>query len=181
MPRLLQIAQLGHPVLRASAQPVSDIAEPDTQALIDDLLATLAEVGGLGLAAPQVYQTVQILIVACKPTPNYPDAPVLEPFALVNPTLVSTYGDTINEWEGCLSIPGLRGRVPRPWGITLQYLTREGETRTEKLEGFLARIILHEYDHLQGLVYLDHLASTHDLITEREFQRMRQQVPAQER
>ncbi len=174
MPHILQIAQLGHPVLREIAQPVSDIHAPEVKTLIDDLIATLTEVGGLGLAAPQVHQSVQVVIVASKPTQNYPDAPLREPFAMINPTILSKYDDSNYEWEGCLSIPGLRGHIQRPSGVTVQYLTQNNEEKTETFEGFMGRIVQHELDHLNGRVYIDHLTDMYNLMTEREFMRMRQ-------
>jgi len=174
MSNILQIAQLGNPVLREVAQPVELLADHTVQELIDDLIATMG-VGNLGIAAPQVNHSLQVMIIACKPTQNYPDAPIREPFAVINPVLLSTHGDTFFEWEGCLSIPGFRGHVPRPFGITLQYLRRDGEEVTETVEGFLARVIQHEYDHLHGRVYLDRLESMLDLVTEQEFQRLRRE------
>jgi len=125
---LLQIAQLGNPVLRQKTELVTTIEDHDSQDLIDDMLDTLADVVGLGLAAPQVYRSLRLFIMACHPTPNYPAAPEMDPMAIINPEILSG-------WEGCLSIPGLRGKVPRHRSIEVTYFKQDGRKIQTKLTG----------------------------------------------
>src|SRR6185369_10537981 len=155
MPILRQIAQLGQPVLREPTHPIANPQEPELQALIDDMLATMEDAGGVGIAAPQVFQSLRLFIVASRPNPRYPQAPQMEPAAMLNPELLWASQDMELGWEGCLSIPGLRGLVPRHRRVRISYLTRTGELCEGELEGFVARIFQHEYDHINGLVYLD--------------------------
>lgn len=176
MPILRQIAQLGQQVLRSGTVKISDPHAPEVQRLIDDLLATVAEVDGVGIAAPQVYQPLSLFIVASRPNPRYPYAPEREPFAVINPEIAWRSGDTEKGWEGCLSIPGLRGQVPRSRRIGARYLTRHGEQVEEELDGFLARVFQHEFDHIAGLVFVDRMESTRELVTEKEFLRLMQQA-----
>jgi len=171
MPILRQIAQLGQPVLRGVAMKVDKPADLAVQALIDDLLVTVAEVYGVGIAAPQVYEPLSIFIVASRPNPRYPHAPEMTPMAMINPEIIWRSDETEKGWEGCLSIPGLRGQVPRHRKIGVRYLSRTGELREEEYEGFLARVFQHEFDHLQGMVFVDRLENTLDLVTEKEYLR----------
>jgi len=168
---LRQIAQLGQPVLRTPAQPVTDPSAPAVQALIDDLLMTVADADGVGIAAPQVFEPLTLFIVASRPNPRYPHAPLMEPTVMINPQLLWGSDELEKGWEGCLSIPGLRGLVPRHRRIGIRYLTRGGTVREEEYAGFLARVFLHEFDHVQGLVFIDRLESTRELVTEKEYLR----------
>ncbi|MHC1698034.1 MAG: peptide deformylase [Geobacteraceae bacterium] len=172
MPILRQIAQLGNPVLRQLAQTVPDIAHPSVQSLIDDMLATVAEANGVGIAAPHVYEPLRIFVIASRPNSRYPNAPALEPTALLNPELSWASDEKEKGWEGCLSIPGIRGFVPRSRKIGIKYLTRAGVRREEEFSDFLARIFQHEFDHLNATVFLDRVESTQELICEKEFLRM---------
>jgi len=171
MPILRQIAQLGQPILRQTAGSIADPADPALQALIDDMLATVAEADGVGIAAPQVFAPLSLFIVASRPNPRYPQAPNMEPTAMLNPELLWASDETEKGWEGCLSIPGLRGLVPRHRRIGVRYLTRSGEMREEEYGDFLARIFQHELDHVQGMVFLDRVESTRELMTEKEYLR----------
>jgi len=171
MPILRQIAQLGQPVLRGKAMKIDNPADPAVQALIDDLLVTVAEVYGVGIAAPQVYEPLSIFIVASRPNPRYPHAPAMAPTVMINPEILWKSEDMEMGWEGCLSIPGLRGQVPRHRKIGVRYLSRTGELCEEEYEGFLARVFQHEFDHLQGKVFVDRLESTLELVTEKEYLR----------
>ena len=172
MTKLLQIAQLGHEVLRQKAKTVKNINHAQTQNLLDDMIATVKDINGMGLAAPQVYASYRIFIMASHPSPRYPNAPEIEPTAIINPKIVASSKELSKEWEGCLSIPGIRGLVPRCKSITVKYTTRAGRTVKIEFTDFAARIFQHEYDHLDGLVYLDRLESTKDIITDKEFQRL---------
>ncbi len=171
MPILRQIAQLGQPVLRKAALKVDNPADPAIQALIDDLLVTVAEVFGVGIAAPQVYEPLAVFIVASRPNPRYPHAPEMEPTVMINPEILWRSEELEKGWEGCLSVPGLRALVPRHKRIGVRYLSRTGETVEAEYEGFLARVFQHEFDHLQGKVFVDRLETTLDLVTEREYLR----------
>ena len=166
MPILRQIAQLGHPVLRTLAAPVERPTSVDVRALIDDMLATLREADGVGIAAPQVYEPVALFIVASRPNPRYPEAPTMEPEVVINPEILGRSEDMVKGWEGCLSIPGIRGEVPR------RYQTAGGQQIEREFTGFVARIFQHEEDHLRGIVFLDRLESTRDIVTEREYQKL---------
>jgi len=172
MPILRQIAQLGQPVLRNTARTVVDPAEPAIQALIEDMLVTVAEVNGVGIAAPQVFEPLLLFIVASGPTPRYPQAPAMEPTAMINPEITWMSNELEKGWEGCLSIPGIRGLVPRHTRIAVRYLTRSGELREEELTGFVARIFQHEFDHLNGAVFIDRVDSTMEIVTEKEYLRI---------
>jgi len=172
MPVLRQIAELGQPVLRAPARAVENPGDPVLQRLIDDMLATAAEAEGVGIAAPQVFESLRVCIVASRPNSRYPHAPVMEPTAVINPEILWVSDETIKDWEGCLSLPGLRGLVPRHRRICVRYLDRLGEQREEEHADFIARIFQHEIDHLNGTVFVDRLEDTRDLVTEREFRRI---------
>ncbi len=171
MPILRQIAQLGQPVLRDVAAKITDPTDPAVQALIDDMLATVAEANGVGIAAPQVFESLYLFIVSSRPNPRYPYAPEMEPTAMINPELLWVSNEKEKEWEGCLSIPGLRGLVPRHKRIGIRYLTRAGELREEEYVNFLARVFQHEFDHVQGMVFLDRVESTQELVSEKEYLR----------
>jgi peptide deformylase len=135
-------------------------------------MATAASANGVGMAAPQVSQPYRLLIIASRPSPRYPHAPLMEPTAMLNPRLVDRSSEIVKDWEGCLSIPGIRGLVPRYQSLEIEYTDRDGKLQHQELTDFVARIFQHEFDHLNGLVYLDRIESTHDLMTEQEYQRM---------
>ena len=172
MPIIRQIAQLGQPVLREVAKKIAHPADPAVRALIDDLLVTVADANGVGIAAPQVFVSLSLFIVASRPNPRYPHAPDMEPLAMINPELLWVSDDKEKGWEGCLSIPGLRGVVPRHRKIGVRYLTRAGEVREEEYSNFLARVFQHEFDHVQGVVFIDRVESTRELVTEKEYLRL---------
>ena len=163
------IAQLGHPVLRTPATRVIVPALEPIRVLASDMLTTLREANGVGIAAPQVYESASLFIVASRPNPRYPDAPTMEPEVMVNPEIIARSPDLVAGWEGCLSIPGLRGLVPRARQIRVRYQTLDGDTLDREFDDFVARVIQHEDDHLHGLVFLDRLASPRDVVTEREY------------
>jgi peptide deformylase len=174
MPILRQIAQLGQPVLRRVAVKIADPTDPAIQALIDDMLITVADADGVGIAAPQVFEPLSLFIVASRPNQRYPHAPRMEPTAMINPEILWVSDEKETGWEGCLSIPGLRGLVPRRLRVGIRYLTRMGEVREEEYGEFLARVFQHEFDHLQGMVFLDRSESSRELVTEKEYLRILQ-------
>lgn len=168
----LEILQLGNPRLRDTAQAIASSRDPALQALIDQLLVTMHASNGVGIAAPQVGQPLCLVIVASRPNPRYPDAPEMEPLPMLNPRLLSHSDETLKGWEGCLSVPGIRGLVPRYREIEVEYGDRHGNLRRQVFTDFVARIVQHEVDHLKGLVFVDRVETTRDLITEQEYQKL---------
>ncbi len=171
MSQLMTIIQLGNPILRQPAKPVENISDRHIQQLIDDLIATAKEANGVGIAAPQVAQSYQIFIVASHPSPRYPNAPEMKPTAIINPQIINHSQEMIKGWEGCLSIPGIRGLVPRYQEIEVTYTDRNGLLKKQCFTDFVARIFQHEIDHLHGISFLDRLVSNFDIITEQEYQK----------
>lgn len=166
-----QLLELGHPHLRRQAQPVQKIQSSETQQLIDDLLVFVEQVGGMGIAAPQVDIPLQIVILSSKPNSRYPDAPLMPQTVVINPEILTLSDEQESGWEGCLSVPGLRGLVSRSSQIQVRYVNREGEQIETEYEGFIARVFQHECDHLLGLLFTDRVASPLDLMSERQWQR----------
>jgi peptide deformylase len=171
MAEILSIYQLGNPVLREMAQPITNVHAPEIQELIDNLIATAKNATGVGIAAPQVAISYQLLIIASQPNARYPNAPEMEPTAIINPTIISHSEEMVKDWEGCLSVPGIRGLVPRYRRIEVEYLCRDSQLKRQELTDFVARIFQHEYDHLQGLVFLDRVETPQELMTEQEYQK----------
>ena len=171
MPVLRQIALLGNPVLRTPARPVPFPLSDEVRELIDDMLATMREADGVGIAAPQVHQSLAIFIIAPRPNPRYPDAVEGPPIVAINPEIVERSAEMVRGWEGCLSIPGLRGEVPRHRRILARYQDVRGEHVVREFEDFPARIFQHEDDHLRGVVFLDRMDDLRDLACEREYAR----------
>ncbi len=172
MPKILEITELGDPVLREETEDINNPLEYSIKILIEDMKYTVSEVNGVGLAAPQVNRSLSIFIISSEPNDRYPDAPDLGPLVIINPEIVS-YSDEMEErWEGCLSIPGIRGIVPRHRSIKASYTDSSGKEITAEFKDFPARIFQHEYDHLKGIVFLDRIESTVDIITEKEYRKL---------
>jgi peptide deformylase len=165
------IVTLGHPVLRQQTQPITDVGSTQLQQFIDRLIAVTLEAHGVGIAAPQMGRSLRLLIIASRPNLRYPYAPSMEPTALINPCLVAHSEEQVKGWEGCLSVPGVRGKVPRYRAVEVEYIDRWGHLQRQVWQDFVARIVQHEYDHLEGQVFLDRLESEADLISEEDFQR----------
>lgn len=163
------ICLLGDPVLRQVAQPIYSIRDSWVRALINDLIETLLKSNGVGIAAPQVGISRRLLVVASHPNPRYPNAPEMKPTAMINPHLISHSDETVCDWEGCLSVPGIRGLVPRYQVIEIGYTDACGKLQRQELEGFVARIFQHEFDHLEGRVFLDRVENSKDIITDQEY------------
>ncbi|MFB8798075.1 MAG: peptide deformylase [Microcoleus sp.] len=170
MPEILQISQLGNPVLRRRSQFVENIKDDRLQQLIDNLIFTVQQANGVGIAAPQVARGDRLFIIASRPNLRYPQAPKMEPTAMINPRIIASSTETVKDWEGCLSIPGIRGLVPRSRSIEIEYTSRDGQLHQQELTDFVARIFQHEQDHLDGIVFLDRVESTQELMTEDEYQ-----------
>lgn len=167
----LNIYQLGHPLLRTIAQPIANPEDPQIQQLIDRLITTTETSNGVGIAAPQVGQPYRLFIVASRPNLRYPHAPMMEPTPLINPQIISHSDTQIKGWEGCLSVPGIRGFVPRFTEIEVEYIDPTGQRQHRIFTDFVARIIQHEWDHLEGKLFIDRVESTQDLISESEYYR----------
>ena len=159
---ILKVARMGHPVLRTRAQPIDRpaIKSAACQRLIDDMMDTMTEYHGVGLAAPQIHESVRLFVVAFDPTQPEPgDDDPTEPFAIINPEITAVGDEMVEDWEGCLSIPDIRGRVPRLREIRLRAHDRKGERFELRLQNFQARVIQHENDHLDGVLFFDRMRS----------------------
>ncbi len=172
MKKPVRIAQLGDSVLRLQAKRIEDIDSGAIATIIKEMLDILFESNGVGLAAPQISESVCIVIVASRPSQRYPKAPEMEPVVMLNPRFEVLSQMMKKDWEGCLSIPGIRALVPRFEKIKITYLDRQGEQQEWIVDDFIARIFQHEYDHLEGLVYLDRVENNRDIISESEFQKL---------
>jgi|SRR5687768_12251685 peptide deformylase len=177
---ILKVARMGHPVLRAPAKPIdpSDIKLPRIQQLIDDMFDTMQEYQGVGLAAPQVHEGVRLFVAGFAPRRDSDDddedddedtsVPLM---ALINPEIAVVGRDVQEDWEGCLSIPDVRGRVPRAQEISVKAYDRKGRRIQMNARGFTARVIQHETDHLDGVLFLDRMESLETLTFLDEFGR----------
>lgn len=159
-------------MLRQKAESVENISDTDIQELIDDLIITAAEASGVGIAAPQVSESLRIFIIAGAASPRYPDAPETETKVIINPEIVSVSDELEKGWEGCLSIPGLRALVPRHKYIQTTYRDRNNNLVEEGFSDFAARVFQHEYDHINGVVFLDRVESSLEIITENEYMKL---------
>lgn len=170
---ILKVARLGHPVLRQISEtvPPADIKTPQVQQLIDDLIETMIEYDGAGLAAPQVHVSRQIVVFEVDGNPRYPDADSIPLTVLINPTITPLTLHTDEDWEGCLSVPDLRGKVPRYTQVRVEAYDRKGKRLNYVAKGFEARVVQHECDHLVGKVFLDRMRSMDSLAFTREFAR----------
>jgi peptide deformylase len=156
---ILKVARLGHPILRvvAAQVPPEAIRSPAIQGLIDDMIETMREYNGAGLAATQVHVPKQICVIEVHRNPRYPQAPEIPLTVLINPRWTPLTEEMEEDWEGCLSIPDMRGKVPRHTAVHLQAYDREGRPVDLTAKEFFARVIQHEADHLNGKVYLDRM------------------------
>jgi len=169
MTRIREIAQLGAKVLRQQAEAIIDVDDVDVLQIIEAMQSTLAATQGVGIAAPQISESKQIIIVASRPTSRYPSAPLMEPTVMINPGFQPLSEIQEKDWEGCLSIPGIRALVPRYQEIIIRYIDQQGDLVESELNGFVARIFQHELDHLEGKTYLDRVESNTDIFSESEF------------
>jgi len=176
---ILKIARMGHPVLRAKARPLhpSEIRTPKIQQLIDDMFETMKEYQGVGLAAPQVHESVRLFVAGFPPRQDADeddaerddeDVPLM---ALINPEIEMTSREVVEDWEGCLSIPDIRGRVPRTRQIVVRAFDRNGKKIEMPAAGFIARVIQHETDHLDGVLFFDRMKTFQSLTFLDEFGR----------
>jgi peptide deformylase len=165
---ILKVSRLGHPVLRLEAKHLSpkQLATPAIQKLIDDMTETMVEYYGVGLAAPQVHESLAIAVIESHGPRG--DIPMT---VLVNPVVTVLDEELVEDWEGCLSIPDFRGRVPRWRKLRVDALDRRGDKIRLTAEGFFARVVQHEFDHLMGRVYMDRMPDLKTLAHFAEFQR----------
>jgi peptide deformylase len=163
---VLDIAKLGNPVLRKKAEPVAhdEIRTQSFQQFIDDMLETMVEAEGIGLAAPQVSRSQQVVVMECPGEGGFPKT------ILVNPKIVFYGPQQVENWEGCLSVDGLRGKVTRPSMIRVQALDRQGMPVDFEATGLFGVCIQHELDHLIGKVFLDRMTELSSLTQLEEFE-----------
>jgi peptide deformylase len=178
---ILKVARMGHPVLRARAKPLepAQVKSARIQQLIDDMFETMQEYQGVGLAAPQVHESIRLFVAGFAPQRHQDDeddddeaedtrVPLM---TIINPEIAIVGRDSVEDWEGCLSIPDVRGRVPRAREIRVKALDRDGRRIELTARGFTARVIQHETDHLDGVLFLDRMASLETLTFMEEFGR----------
>ena len=173
---ILKVARMGHPVLRRRAREVeaAELREPSIQTFIDDMIDTMHEYHGVGLAAPQVHEALRLFVAFLDArTPPDDDEVEREPEAIVvvNPEITVVDGTVIEDWEGCLSIPDIRGRVPRAREIHVRALDRDGSRFDLRASDFPARVIQHETDHLDGVLFFDRMRSLESLTFLEEYSR----------
>jgi peptide deformylase len=170
---ILKVARLGHPVLRKITAPLSpaEIQSPSFQKLVDDMIETMKEYDGVGLAADQVHESKQVAVLEVVENRRYPNKPNVPLTVLINPKISNLTEEMEEDWEGCLSIPDLRGRVLRYKTIRVQAWDRDGNPLEFIATEFHARVIQHEWDHLQGRVYLDRMRDFSSLTFLTEFAR----------
>ena len=169
---ILKVARIGNPIVRAAAGPVAEkaIRSADIQRLIDDMIETMREYDGVGLAAPQIHVGLRLAVIEVPAEDERAEAGV-PLMVLVNPVVTPLGDETAVGWEGCLSIPDIRGEVPRVTRLRLDARDREGKAYTVEASGFFARVIQHECDHLDGSVYLDRMEGMRSLSFQRELDR----------
>lgn len=161
----MKIAQVGETVLKIPAIEVTRFDE-ELREFVDALLETMLEAKGIGIAATQVFDPRAIMIMASKPNARYPTAPEMEPMLMVNPKILEQSGEPVKDWEGCLSVPGIRGLVKRNTYVKVEYQDIDGHRQVVEWHDFLARVFLHEYDHLIGKTWLDRVESVADIVGE---------------
>jgi peptide deformylase len=184
---ILKVARMGHPVLRSRARPVDigEIRSRRIQQLIDDMVETMHEYQGVGLAAPQVHESLRLFVAGFPPSrerrEDDSDMERVPEMALINPEWRPDGTEAVEDWEGCLSIPDIRGRVPRARRIVVHAYDRRGKAIEIRASGFTARVIQHETDHLDGVLFFDRMKSLDTLTFLDEFGRYwsGQEVPAE--
>lgn len=175
-----KVARLGHPILREPAQDIDpgQITAPAMRRLVADMWDTMHEYGGVGLAAPQVHEAVRLAVIEIDEVDPRNDAPTAR-FVLFNPHISVLDPTPTGTWEGCLSVPGMRGYVERPSGIRVDYINEEAQSRSLEARDFLAVVFQHELDHLDGVLYVDKLKDPRLFSFNEEFARY-QMVPEEQ-
>lgn len=173
---ILKVARMGHPVLRAKARAVepAEVVSPQFQRLIDDMFETMREYAGIGLAAPQIHEGVRLFVAGLRPSKSIgamSDDDEMPFIALINPEITPVGTETEADWEGCLSIPDIRGMVLRPKAISVRGLNRQGKKIELTASGLPARVIQHETDHLDGVLFFDRMKNFETLTYLDEYSR----------
>ena len=173
---ILKVARMGHPVLREKARELTlqELGSPELADLVEDMLETMAEYAGVGLAAPQVHYGLRVFVMQTDPD----DEETLR--VAVNPRITPLGEEGWEDWEGCLSIPDIHGRVARNDRVRLEALDAQGQAYAEELEGFAARVCQHEYDHLDGLIFVDRMGDFTTLCFGEEYRRYHAPRPKEE-
>jgi peptide deformylase len=169
---ILKVARMGHPVLRTKARALdrAEVKSPVVQQLIDDMIDTMFEYHGVGLAAPRVHEGLRLFVASLNDTDD-DEAAESEPLVVINPEIAVVGAETVEDWEGCLSIPDIRGRVPRPRTVKLRALNRKGERVEVNATDYSARVLQHEFDHLDGVLFFDRMRSLESLTFLEEYGR----------
>jgi peptide deformylase len=172
---LRKIATIGHPVLRETARPLTreELQSAPTQRLIDDMVDTMRDANGAGIAANQVHEAVRICVIEVASNPRYPYKPNWPLTILINPAVEPTTEETFLNFEGCLSVPNLRGEVPRFTGVRVRAWDRRGKDLDFAVRGLTAGTFQHELDHLDGKLFVDRVVDTRSLCTWTDFERFR--------
>jgi peptide deformylase len=180
---ILKVARMGHPVLRARARAVdpAEIRSPRIQTLIDDMFETMKEYEGVGLAAPQVHVSLRLFVAGFGAEDEDDETQSMPLVVLINPEIQAVGSQVAEDWEGCLSVPDIRGKVPRASQISVRAYDRNGKRIELRASGFSARVIQHETDHLDGVLFFDRMKSFDTLTFVEEFARYwsSQEVPAE--
>ena len=173
MRRPLRIAQIGHPILRQPTRMLTreELLSEEIQSFLDDLVETMREASGAGLAANQVYQSLRICAVEVRNNSRYPYRPNIPLTILVNPIFTPASDETFINYEGCLSVPNLRGQVRRHCEVHVEALDREGNSISTVVKGMTAATYQHEVDHLDGRIFLDRVEDPNSVVTLENFQR----------
>jgi peptide deformylase len=174
-----EVIRMGHPVLRQTARQVdlNEIQTPEFKALLKDMYDTMKKEGGIGIAAPQIAESLQVTLIELESgSSRYPNMPTTGLLTIINPQIKVLSDEKQGFWEGCLSIPGLRGYVERPQNIQVDYLDENAKPQTVVLNDFLSTVFQHEIDHLFGILYPDRMSDMTKLSYVEEYQHFIQKI-----
>jgi peptide deformylase len=157
------LVTIGDPFLKAPTALVQDAR--DVLGLLDSMTSRLRDLNGVGLAAPQIGAAVKAVVIEVRRTDLFPDRPETPLLQMINPVIVERSGSELTDWEGCFSVPGLMGQVPRAQHVRVRYMTPDGRQVTEEYDGYAARVVQHEVDHLDGTEFLDRMPSMNTITT----------------
>jgi len=157
------VVTVGDPALRRVARPVADVET--ARSLCDTMVERLRSLKGAGLAANQIGEEAAIAVIEVRKTDFFPDRPESPLYVMINPRIIERTEPVVDDWEGCFSVPGIMGRVPRSDSIVIEYLDANGDSHHERMDGYLARVVQHECDHLQGTIFLDRMTSMDSMST----------------
>ncbi len=163
------IVTIGDPLLKERSRPIQDVAT--AKDLLDRMVKRLRDLNGAGLAAPQIGELVAAVVVEVRKTDVFPDRPESPLIVMVNPEIIEASVETEEDWEGCFSVPGLMGRVPRHRRIKVRYVSPDGVSHEATYDGYVARVIQHEIDHLEAVEFVDRMTSMQTLTSVRNYLR----------